>query len=98
MWRGATWINFNYLVILGLRRQGLAELAQELAEKTIRYVNKYYEQFGVLFEFFDAKDERTPPECDRKGARRPPYDIRRKMDSIRDYHWTAALTFCLLLD
>lgn len=98
MWRGATWINLNYLVIQGLRQHGYAAEADWLTDLTIAHVGKYYEQYGVLFEFFDAKDERPPTQCDRKGAHQEPYDIHRKMDSIRDYHWTAALTALLLLE
>jgi glycogen debranching enzyme len=97
MWRGATWINLNYLVIQGLRQQHRETEAQWLTEKTITYVNKYYERFGVLFEFFDAKDEVPPTQCDRKGPPQEPYNIRHKMDAIRDYHWTAALVARLLL-
>ena len=52
----------------------------------------------VLFEFYDAKDQVPPLVCDRKGTRKEPYNIRKKKDSIRDYHWTAALTACLLLN
>jgi glycogen debranching enzyme len=98
MWRGATWVNTNYLIVLGLAQHGRAEEAAWLAEKTIAHVRKYYERFGVLFEFFDASDSVPPPACDRKGPRVEPYDIRHKMDAIRDYHWTAALTARLLLD
>jgi glycogen debranching enzyme len=98
MWRGATWININYLIVEGLKRHGQADVARWLAEKTVATVHKYYERFGVLFEFYDAKDALPPLACDRKGPRQEPYDIRRKMDAIRDYHWTAALTALLLLD
>jgi len=97
MWRGATWINLNYLVIQGLRLHQRHAEADWLADLTIAHVGKYYERYGVLFEFFDAKDERPPTQCDRKGPHQDPYDIYRKMDSIRDYHWTAALTALLLL-
>jgi neutral trehalase len=97
MWRGATWINLNYLVIQGLLQQNRQSEAQWLADRTITYVNKYYKQFGVLFEFFDAKDEIPPTQCDRKGPHQAPYNIRQKMDAIRDYHWTAALVALLLL-
>ncbi len=97
MWRGPTWINTNYFVILGLHRQGRADLAENLRAQTIALVGKYYERFGVTFEFFDSTDAVPPTECERKGAVTPPYDIRRKMASIRDYHWTAALTACLLM-
>jgi hypothetical protein len=53
---------------------------------------------GVIFEFYDAKDERPPWRCDRKGPNRGEYDFRVKFDSIRDYHWSAAVTACLLLE
>lgn len=96
MWRGPTWLNLNYFIILGLRKQGQTEAAQWLAEQTLAHVEKYYQRYGVLFEFYDSKDETPPPLCDRKGAHVEPYNIRRKMDSIRDYHWTAAVTALLL--
>lgn len=98
MWRGATWLNTNYLIILGLRRQGLAEEAARLAAVSIAAVAKYWRECGVLFEFYDADDRVPPWACDRKGPRRAPYDLRAKMDSIRDYHWTAALVASLLLE
>jgi neutral trehalase len=98
MWRGATWVNLNALIIEGLRRHGATDSARQLAERTVEQVGRYYEQYGVLFEFYDASDRVSPVDCDRKGKRRPPYDIRHKMDSIRDYHWTAALVAWLLLE
>jgi len=98
MWRGATWLNLNYLIICGLRQQGKQQAARRLADTTIAMVDKYYREYGVLFEFFDARDAVPPVACDRKGPRVEPYDIRHKMDSIRDYHFTAALVACLLLE
>ncbi|RKN64071.1 amylo-alpha-1,6-glucosidase [Paenibacillus ginsengarvi] len=98
MWRGPTWINMNYLIIEGLRLHKRYEEADRLAERTIELVRRYYEKYGVVFEYYDSKDERPPVECDRKGPNRGKYDIRSKVDSIRDYHWTAALTACLILD
>ena len=96
MWRGATWINYDYLVALGLMHYGHREAAEGLIETVLRYVNTYYERYGVVFEFYDAQDKIPPPACDRKGPHREPYDIRVKMDSIRDYHWTAALVVAFL--
>ncbi|MBN1555588.1 MAG: hypothetical protein JXA11_12655 [Phycisphaerae bacterium] len=98
MWRGPTWINFNYLTILGLERQGRHEKALELARVTIQHVRKYYERFGVVFEFYDARDDVPPTLCERHGPSLPQYDVRKKIDPIRDYHWTAALTYILLMD
>lgn len=98
MWRGAVWVNLNYLAAMGFAKQGRIDLAKSIRVKTIAMVRKYYEQTGVIYEFYDALDQRPPYACDRKGACQPEYDIRRKMDSIRDYHWSAALTFLMLLE
>lgn len=98
MWRGPTWINMNYLIVEGLRLHERHDEAQTLADRTIELVRRYYERYGVVFEYYDSKDERPPVACDRKGPSRGTYDIRVKMDSIRDYHWSAALTACLILD
>lgn len=98
MWRGAAWVNTNFLIICGLHQHGRERAAQRLRAQTIEMVSTYYERYGVLFEFFDSSDERPPTECDRKGPRSGPYDVRGKYDAIRDLHWTAALTACLILD
>lgn len=37
-WMGATWIPTNYMIFHGLKRQGFAAEAEELAEKTLRLV------------------------------------------------------------
>jgi len=46
-WRGNTWIPGNYLVYLGLRRYGYAELASDLASRTLEMVHRagFYEYF-----------------------------------------------------
>lgn len=38
MWRGPVWVNTNWLVIQGLRRHGLTELADRLARATVELV------------------------------------------------------------
>jgi glycogen debranching enzyme len=95
MWRGASWINMNYMTILGLKRHGRTATARLLTERTLAYVRAAYERYGVLFEFFDARCQRPPMACDRKGPVSGRYDIRAKYEVIRDYHWTAALCLCL---
>ena len=42
MFRGCTWVNINWMVIEGLARQGYAELARELARKTVELVGPRY--------------------------------------------------------
>lgn len=97
MWRGAAWINMNAMTIIGLRRHGRRETADWLAERTLAFVREAYEQYGVLFEFYDARGQRPPMACDRKGPVSGVYDIRARYEVIRDYHWTAALCFDLML-
>ncbi len=96
MWRGATWINYDYLIIRGLLKQRRVAEAAALQARMLHMLAKYYALYAVLFEFYDAKDLVPPVACDRKGQHQEPYDIRVKMDSIRDYHWTAAVTAHLL--
>jgi len=98
MWRGPAWINMNYLIILGLRRHGQHDCADRIAEATIATVDKYYQRFGVVFEFYDSADRVPPTRCDRKGPPREEYDPDKKIDSIRDYHWSAALALALLAE
>lgn len=98
MWRGATWLNLNYLVIEGLKRQGRADEAHRLAEASITQVRLAAEAHGVIFEFYDAKGLVPPSRCHRKGPPADVFDLRGKVDAIRDYHWSAALTVCLMLE
>lgn len=98
MWRGPMWVNTNGFIIRGLQQQGEIDAARALTRKTIETVDRYYREYGVVFEFYDARDEVPPPRLDRKGPLPPEYDIRRKIHTIRDYHWTAALTLDLLYD
>ena len=44
MWRGGVWLNLNYFVIKGLMNYGYNELAEELKNKTIEMVNKWYKK------------------------------------------------------
>lgn len=58
MWRGPTWVNVNWMVVEGLHRHGLDDLATELARKTVELVGPRYEN-GVrvrsprVWEWFD---------------------------------------------
>ncbi|WP_409345053.1 amylo-alpha-1,6-glucosidase [Paenibacillus sp. MBLB4367] len=98
MWRGPVWICMNYMIAEGLRKHGRKEEAERLSRMTVAAVAKNYERYGVVFEYFDAEDRVAPPSCYRKGPPRETYDIRRKLETIRDFHWSAALTACLLMD
>lgn len=98
LWRGPTWINYNYLIIKGLKRYGYDELAEDIAKKTIYEIAHWYQEEGVIFEYYDSSKKRKPSFLDRKGPCNPPYDIRRKIFPIRDYGWTASIFITLLIE
>jgi len=50
-WQGPTWINTNWLIIDGLKRNGLGSLAEKLTETTLELV----EQHG-FYEYFNPED------------------------------------------
>ena len=98
LWRGPSWINYNYMVILGLEDYGYKEVAEYIAHKTIKEIAHWYNEEGVIFEYFDSSKNRSPSFLDRKGPCRKPYDIRRKIFPIRDYGWTASVFIRLLME
>ena len=89
MWRGPMWINTNYHIVLALMEKNHTSLARSLMERTVDVVGDWYARFGVLFEFYDAANTTAPTVLSRKGHQ--------KCGGVRDYHWTAALTFKMLL-
>lgn len=88
MWRGPVWINYNYMIIEGLRRYQFDEDADALSQKTIAAVARWWEQDGVIYEFYDPADAVSPSALHRKG---------KVGTCIKDYHWSAALFVDLVL-
>ncbi len=96
MWRGCTWLNFNYFIILGLRKYGYIGVAEELRLRTLKAVNKWYEKTGNVFEFFDADNIKEPFFLKRKGEQPEIPDYRKHIHSITDFNWSAAFTVLLI--
>ena len=96
MWRGCTWLNYNYFVISGLKRYGYEELAESLVRTTLKKVNKWFELTGNIFEFYDAEDKTVPWHLNRKGPQPEVPDYRRKYHAITDYNWSASFILMLL--
>ena len=98
MWRGPVWINYNYMIIHGLREYGLQNEADRLAAVTMRVIEHWYEQTGCIFEFYDCRGQISPVLLPRKGAPLRPTDAYVRYPSIRDYGWTAALYVALQME
>jgi len=96
MWRGGVWLNLNYFVISGLDKYGFSKEAEELRNKTLEMVNKWYKKCGTIFEFYDPKDEVSPFMCARKGGPLKKPDYRKHVHSISDYNWSACFTLLLI--
>lgn len=90
MWRGCVWINFNYFIIKGLRFYGYGRQADKIADITLKTVNRWFEETGNIFEFYDAEDKIAPWHLNRKGRQPETPDYRIKMHAITDYNWTAS--------
>jgi len=88
MWRGPMWLNTNWMVALGLKEHGRHSDAVALMQATLDCVQKYYDNYGVIFEFYDSQDTHDPRTLLRKGAH---------SGGVRDYHWSAAITSQMIL-
>lgn len=93
MWRGAVWINYNYMICAGLAEYGYSTLADEIRNKTLDQLDTWYHRKGTLFEFYDSENRYAPWEMNRKGTPYEPYDFTVRMQSIRDYGWSHTLCF-----
>ncbi len=96
MWRGPVWINVNYMICEGLKDYGELDLANEILDKTVKYIDAEYKKSGTIYEFYDCECKKSPSALNRKGTPIEPYDIRKRMQTIRDYGWSCALTLDIL--
>jgi neutral trehalase len=96
MWRGCSWLNINYFIILGLRKYGYADIAEELRARTLASVSKWYEETGNIFEFYDADNKVNPFHLKRKGEQPEQPDYKVHVHSITDYNWSACFTQLLI--
>jgi neutral trehalase len=98
MWRGPVWVNYNYMIYLGLREYGYVDLADKLRKKSIEAITHWYMHDGVIYEFYDSENMISPSRFNRKGKNIQPYDFRIRLQSIRDYGWTSALYIAWMME
>jgi glycogen debranching enzyme len=95
-WRGPTWINYNYLVIQGLRRYGHRRLAEKLRRITLDEIARWYRREGVLFELYDAECKLSPEHLKSRGRSLQSRPRCLVTGAIKDYGWTTALYIHLM--
>jgi putative isomerase len=59
MWRGPVWININYIFVEALQRTGQHDLAEDLAERTLRLVMGQND----IYEYYDPFTGQPPPKA-----------------------------------
>ncbi len=92
MWRGGTWLNYNFLIYRGLVRYGYNKISGQLIKKTKKAVEDWYIKTGSIFEFYDP-DNKIPPE---QLPRKDWLGKRGWTKTIADYHWSAAVYVAIL--
>ena len=56
------WEQQNFYLIRGLRKYGYDKEADALKAVTLEVVRHYYEQWGAVFEFYDALNTTDPTQ------------------------------------
>ncbi len=97
MFCGTVWLNFNYLVALGLEEYGFHREAEALKQKTIDVLKHWYLNDGVLYEFYDSMNELSPSRLSRKGPALQPYAPETRYQSVRDFSWGACAVIEFIL-
>ncbi len=99
MWRGPTWINFNYFCIEALDRYGFAEVSKQLRKITVEEVSRWHTLDGIIYEFFDSEGKTNPVFLHRKKFGGPQAVRSHSFlgTNVCDYNFTASLFFDLVI-
>lgn len=98
MWRGSSWIVSNYMIIRGLKNYGYIEKSKEFVNATLSAVLKWYLNDGVIYEYYDPKNEISPSRLERKGPNITPYMPMLRKQTVKDYGWSAALSAAMIIE
>ena len=96
-WRGTVWINYNYMVVCGLREYGFIEAAEHIADATMATVAQWYMREGCIFEIYDPQNILCPSELERKGKSMKPAEYFARLMAVRDFGWSACLYVALAM-
>ena len=97
MWRGPTWINYNYMIIEGLIQYSFTDTAFALKQKVVNEIARWYNEDGIIYEYYDSEGAVSPSMLNRKGHKPSPEGAWPLGICIRDYHWTASLFVDLMM-
>ena len=75
----------------GLTAYGYEDFASEIIDKTIYFMDYWYQKTGTINEFYDCSNQKSPAQLNRKGLPFEPYNINVRLQSIRDYGWSCTL-------
>jgi len=89
MWRGPVWINYNGLIAYGFEKYGMEEVSEEIRSRSLEEIERMYDRYGTIFEFYDDRQEVDPPQLMRKGTFAP--EVSPFHQVFHDYGWTATL-------
>ncbi|MGI5894117.1 MAG: MGH1-like glycoside hydrolase domain-containing protein [Candidatus Merdivicinus sp.] len=81
-WRGRIWAPLNFLVYVAMRRHGLKQECQDLAEKSKNLLLKEWLEHGHVHENYNGD---TGEGCDKRN-------------SDKFYHWGALLSLIAMMD
>ncbi len=88
-WRGRIWAPMNFLVYLGLQKQGLTDACRDMAAKSRKLLLKEWSEHGHIHENYNAD---TGEGCDKSNADSG------VSGSDPFYHWGALLGVIVLME
>lgn len=91
MWRGPVWINYVYITTCGLQRYGFDQEANAIIKNVVYEMIRWYENDGVIYEFYDCNMKSSPRRLVRKVNAVDPGNLIVHFQAIRDYGWSSTL-------
>lgn len=97
MWHGAAHPFYSYFVALSLYDYGYKKEAHKIVCDTVSNITKWYENDGVIYEFYDSKSTVSPSKLRRKGDPLFAYIPSVKRPNVRDFGVSAAVYIQMIM-